>query len=157
MRDCRTMTPSSRRSTAISRSNQSTLRKPGRSNTAAALPSILRLPKYDPFSGSLSLSIGIDRLSLLKKGPNAFVEIVRATAQDLVAILHRNHRFERSRIGAHVEAFLGEPQRQGRRRHHGFNVRFGRSRKAVFVDDFRDEAHGERAFGDDEPPREDQL
>src|SRR6266436_5713775 len=68
MRDFRTMTPSSRRSTAMSRCSHSILRKAGFSSTAATFPFILRLPKYRPVLGLLSL-FDIDRLSLFEKGP----------------------------------------------------------------------------------------
>src|SRR5580692_2393798 len=73
IRDFSKMTPSGRRSTAISRSSHSILRKAGLVNTAAAFPFILRLPKYSVrFSGSL-LSPDIHRLSLLQEGPDAFI------------------------------------------------------------------------------------
>src|SRR5215475_4066636 len=49
------MTPLSRRSTAISRGSHSILRKAGLAS-AAAVPSMLRLPKYRPLCGSLFLS-----------------------------------------------------------------------------------------------------
>src|SRR5260221_807021 len=68
MRDFRTMTPSSRRSTAMSRCSHSILRKAGFSSTAAAFTLILRLPKYRSVLGLLSL-FDIDRLSLFEKGP----------------------------------------------------------------------------------------
>src|SRR5664279_4234923 len=99
------MTPSGRRSTAISRSSHSILRKAGFVKTGAAFPLILRLPKYrslaDPF-----LSPDIHRLSLLQKGPDALVEIFRAAAQHLIAVFHRNHGLDRPGIDAHVETFF---------------------------------------------------
>src|SRR5438445_13823795 len=112
MRDFRMMTPSGRRSTAMSRASHSILRKAGLVNTAAAL--ILRLPEYDPLR-ILSSSPDIDRLSLFEKGPDAFVEIFRAAAQHLIAVFHRDHGLDRAGIDAHVEAFLGqsEPHRRG--------------------------------------------
>src|SRR5215218_1463728 len=48
------MTPSARRSTAISRSSQSILRKAGLVITSAAFPLILRLPEYFVLCGSCS-------------------------------------------------------------------------------------------------------
>src|SRR5882724_11398849 len=83
MRDFRTMTPSSRRSTAMSRGSHSILRKAGFSSTAAAFPLILRLPKYRSVFGLLS-SLDIDRLSLFEKGPDAFVEIFRTALLTVV-------------------------------------------------------------------------
>src|SRR5439155_21222768 len=66
MRDFRMMTPSGRRSTAMSRASHSILRKAGLVNTAAALPLILRLPEFSPLR-ILSSSPDIDRLSLFEK------------------------------------------------------------------------------------------
>src|SRR5690348_7724978 len=108
MRDLSTIVPSSRRSTAISRLIQSILRKAGFSSTAAAFPLILRLPKYRSFPDSL-LSPDIDRLSLFKEGPDAFVEIFGTAAQDLIAVFHRNRGVQRACVHAHVEAFLRKP------------------------------------------------
>src|SRR6266581_5603517 len=76
------MTPSPRRSTAISRSSHSILRKAGFVITAAAFPLILRLPKYRSVVGLFSSSPDIDRLSPFKKGPDAFVEIFRTAATE---------------------------------------------------------------------------
>src|SRR2546421_8946733 len=101
MRDFRMMTPSGRRSTAMSRASHSILRKAGLVNTAAALPLILRLPEYDPLR-ILSSSPDIDRLSLFEKGPDAFVEIFRSAAQHLIAVFHRDHSFNRPCIDTHV-------------------------------------------------------
>src|SRR6185436_1640444 len=109
MRDFRMMTPSGRRSTAMSRASHSILRKAGFVSTAAALPLILRLPEFSPLR-ILSSSLDIDRLSLFEKGPDALVEFFRAAAQNLIAIFHRDHGFNGSGIHAHVEAFLGQPQ-----------------------------------------------
>src|SRR5882672_1517755 len=103
MRDFRTMTPSSRRSTAMSRGSHSILRKAGFSSTAAAFPLILRLPKYRSVFGLLS-SLDIDRLSLFEKGPDAFAEFFRAAAQDLIAVFHRDHRLDRAGIDGHVRS-----------------------------------------------------
>src|ERR1700749_5068530 len=114
MRDFSTTVPSPRRSTAMSRFNQSILRKAGFSSTAAAFPLILRLPKYRPFAGSW-LSPDINRLSLFEEGPDAFIEIFRAAAQHLVAVFHRDPGFQRAGIDAHVEAFPGETQAHRRR------------------------------------------
>src|SRR5882762_4164425 len=103
------MTPSGRRSTAISRSSHSILRKAGLVSTAAAFPLMLRL--QNPFClvfrcfADPSLSPDIHRLSLFQKGLDAFAELFRAAAQHLIAIFHRNHGFDRARIDAHVEAF----------------------------------------------------
>src|SRR5689334_17331908 len=109
MRDFRMMTPSGRRSTAMSRASHSILRKAGLVNTAAAaLPLILRLPEFDPLR-ILSSSLDIDRLSLFEKGPDAFAEFFRAAAQDLISVFHRDHGLDRTGIDAHVEAFLGQP------------------------------------------------
>src|SRR6516164_1069775 len=156
IRDFRTMTPSSRRSTAMSRGSHSILRKPGFSSTAAALPTILRLPKYWSFA-DLYLSIFIDRLSLLEKGPDAFVEIVRAAAEHLIAILHRNRSLERTCIDADVEAFLGKPEADRRRHHHRFDIGLCGGLKAAVLDDLRDEADVKRALGADEATGEDQF
>src|ERR1700692_349940 len=134
------MPPSARRSTAISRFSHSILRKAGFARTAAAFPLILRLPKYWSVFGSLSLALDIDRLSLLKKGPDACVEVFRAAAQDLIAIFHRNYRFHGAGVDAHVKAFLRQPQAHRRGRHHGFDIGSNRSLKAAFLDDFRDQA-----------------
>src|SRR5216683_6424399 len=103
MRDFRTMTPSSRRSTAMSRGSHSILRKAGFSSTAAAFPLILRLPKYRSVLGLLS-SLDIDRLSLFEKGPDAFAEFFQAAAQDLIAVFHRDHRLDRPGIDGHVRS-----------------------------------------------------
>src|SRR5207237_10583292 len=91
------MTPSRRRSTAMSRASHSILRKAGLVNTAAALPLILRLPEYDPLR-ILSSSPDIDRLSLFEKGPDAFVEFFRSAAPHLIAVLHRDHPFVNHRF-----------------------------------------------------------
>src|SRR5664279_6617960 len=72
------MTPSGRRSTAISRASHSILRKAGFVKTAAAFPLILRLPKYRSFA-DLFLPPDIDRLSLLQKGPDASLSSSRRT------------------------------------------------------------------------------
>src|SRR4051794_18729327 len=125
MRDFSTIVPSARRSTSMSRASHSTLRKAGFLITAAAFPTILRLPELLFFAGLVVSALDIDRLSLLKEGPDAFVEFIRAAAQDLVAILHRDRRFQRSGIDAHVEAFLGQAQASRRRRHHRIDVRPG--------------------------------
>src|SRR3569833_1753807 len=115
MRDFRMMTPSGRRSTAMSRASHSILRKAGLVNTAAALPLILRLPEFDPLRILLS-SLDIDRLSLFKNGPDACAEFFRTAAQNLIAVFHRDHSLDGSRIDAHVQAFLGQPQAYRRRR-----------------------------------------
>src|SRR4051812_7602629 len=74
IRDFRMITPSGRRSTAMSRASHSILRKAGLVGTAAALPLIIASPGILVLCGSLSLSPDIDRLSLLKKDPDALVE-----------------------------------------------------------------------------------
>src|ERR1700757_3765541 len=109
MRDFRMIVPSPRCSTAMSRFNQSILRKAGFSSTVAVFPLILRLPKYGSFANSF-LSSDIDRLSLFDKGPDAFGEIFRAAAQHLIAVFHRDHGLQRTRVHANVEAFLRQPQ-----------------------------------------------
>src|ERR1700675_247870 len=134
------MTPSGRRSTAMSRASHSILRKAGFVSTAAAFPLILRLPEFRSVFGSLYLSPDIDRLSLLQKGPNAFAKIFRSAAQHLIAIFHRDHAFNGSRIDAHIEAFLGEPEAHRRGRHHCIDIRLGGRIKPAFLDDFGDEA-----------------
>src|SRR6266850_8133961 len=83
MRDFRMMTPSGRRSTAMSRASHSILRKAGFVSTAAALPLILRLPEFSPLR-ILSSSLDIDRLSLFEKGPDAFVEFFRTALLTVV-------------------------------------------------------------------------
>src|ERR1700759_5327565 len=100
MRDFNTMTPSGRRSTSMSRASQSTLRKPGLVSTSAAFPLILRLPEYGPLRilRLVFLPPDIDRLSLFEKGPDAFAEIFRAAAQDLITVFHRDDGFERAGI-----------------------------------------------------------
>src|SRR3954454_17031509 len=77
IRDFRMMTPSGRRSTAISRSSHSILRKAGFVRTAAAFPLILRLPEFAVSCGPFFLSLDINRLSLLQKGSDAFGEFFR--------------------------------------------------------------------------------
>src|SRR3954451_8298935 len=106
MRDFRMMTPSGRRSTAMSRASHSILRKAGFVSTAAGLPLILRLPEFRPVP-VLSSSLDIDRLSLFEKGPDAFVEFFRTAAQHLTAVFHRDHALDRAGIDSHVDAFLG--------------------------------------------------
>src|SRR5436189_2340208 len=108
MRDFRMMTPSGRRSTAMSRASHSILRKAGFVSTAAALPLILRLPEYGPLRILFSAP-DIDRLSFFEEGPDAFAKIFRPAAQDLIAVFHGNHGFDRAGIDGHVEAFLGKP------------------------------------------------
>src|SRR3569833_3169024 len=107
MRDFNTTVPSLRRSTSMSRASHSILRKAGFVITAAALPLILRLPELSSLADRSGSALDIDRLSLLKEGPDAFRKFLGAAAQDLVAILHCDHGFQRSGIAAHVEAFLG--------------------------------------------------
>ncbi len=88
------------------------VRKAGLVSTAAAFPLILRLPEFGPLRIPCSYRLSssdIDRLSLFEEGPDAFVEIFRAAAQNLIAVFHRDHGFNRSRVDAHIEAFLGEP------------------------------------------------
>src|SRR5271170_7025057 len=104
------MTPSGRRSTAISRFSHSILRKAGLVSTAAAFPLIYCVSRNIGPLRILVLSTDIDRLSLFEEGPDAFVEIFRAATEHLVAVFHRDRRFKRARIDAHVEAFLGKPQ-----------------------------------------------
>src|SRR5882757_8169898 len=73
------------------------------------IPTHIASPGIRSFSDPSSLSVlslDIDRLSLLKKGPDAFAELFRAAAQDLIAVFHRDHRFDRAGIDAHIEAFL---------------------------------------------------
>src|SRR5580765_6738991 len=121
IRDFRTMTPSGRRSTAISRSSHSILRKAGFVKTAAAFPLMLSLPDWPlagPWFFASMLAPDIDRLSLFQKGSDALVEILRAAAHHLIAVFHRNHGFERAGIDTHVEAFLRQPQTDRRGRHH---------------------------------------
>src|SRR5260370_22609645 len=151
------MTPSGRRSTAISRFSHSILRKAGLVGTAAAFPFILRLPKYWSVFGSLSLALDIDRLSLLKEGPDAFVEIFRAAAQDLVAVFHCDHGFNRAGVDAHVEAFLRQPQAYGRGRHHRIDIGSSRSFKLAFFDHLGYQTDRQCAFGMDKAPGQDQL
>src|SRR6266536_143625 len=110
MRDFKIITPSGRRSTAISRSSHSILRKAGFISTAAAFPLIIASPGIFLSFADLLSAPDIDRLSLLKKGPDAFGKIFRAAAQHLIAVFHRNDPFDGAGIDAHVEAFLGEPQ-----------------------------------------------
>src|SRR5438067_13032538 len=125
MRDLSTTVPSSRRSTLMSRASHSTLRKAGFVITAAALPLILRLPELLALYGSRRSAPDIDRLSLLKEGPDAFRKFLGAAAQDLVAVLHRDGSFQRSGVHAHVETVIGKTQAHGRRREHGIDIRFG--------------------------------
>src|SRR4051794_22244255 len=146
MRDFSTTVPSSRRSTSMSRFSHSTLRKAGFVITAAALPVILRLPEFFVLCGSSLSAPDIDRLSLLKEGPDAFRKFLGAAAQDLVAILHRDDSFQRSGIDAHVETFLRQPQANRRSRHHRFDIRLGGVIELVLVHDFRDEPHRKRAL-----------
>src|SRR3954469_8535896 len=157
MRDFSTTVPSSRRSTSMSRASHSTLRKAGFVITAAALPLILRLPEFLVLYGSSLSAPDIDRLSLLKEGPDAFRKFLGAAAQDLVAILHRDHGFQRSGIDAHVEAFLGQAQAHGRGRDHRVDIGFGGIIELVLLDDLGDQPDRERPFGADEAPCEDQL
>src|SRR3954471_20968776 len=121
MRDFRMMTPSGRRSTAMSRSSQSILRKAGFVSTAAAFPLILRLQIalicYPGLSRTILLSLDIHGLSLFEEGPDALAKIFRAAAQHLVAVFHRDHGLDRAGIDAHVEAFLRQPQTHRRGRH----------------------------------------
>src|ERR1700712_896647 len=100
MRDFSTMTPSGRRSASMSRLSPSILRKPGLVSTAAAFPLIIASPGIRSFFGSfvlVFLSFDIDRLSLFKKGPDAFAEFFRSAAQDLITVFHRHHGFGRTR------------------------------------------------------------
>src|SRR6478735_4153461 len=108
MRDFSTTVPSLRRSTSMSRLSHSILRKAGFVITAAALPLILRLPELSSFADRSRSALDIDRLSLLKEGPDAFRKFLGPAAQNLVAILHGDDRFERSCVDTHVEAFLGQ-------------------------------------------------
>src|SRR5438270_13827910 len=123
MRDFSTTVPSSRRSTSMSRPSHLTLRKAGFVITAAALPLIVRLPEFLALYGSSLSAPDIDRLSLLKEGPDAFRKLLGAAAQDLVAILHRDDSFQRSGIDAHVETFLRQAQADGRSRDHRVDIR----------------------------------
>src|SRR3954452_21536516 len=157
MRDLSTAVPSSRRSTSMSRASHSTLRKAGFVITAAALPLILRLPELSSFADRSRSALDIDRLSLLKEGPDPFRKFLGAAAQDLVAILHRDHGFQRSGIDAHVETFLGQAQTHGRRRGHRVDIAFGGVIELALVDDLGDQPDRECAFGADEASREDQL
>src|SRR5450756_2874345 len=100
------MTPSGRRSTAISRASHSILRKAGLVSTAAAFPLMSRLPTLGLLRTLFSLPSDIDRLSLFQKGPDALVEIFRAAAQHLIAVFHRDHGLDRAGVDAHVETFL---------------------------------------------------
>src|ERR1700753_3883546 len=100
---------------AMSRGSQTILRRPGCVRTAAALPSILRLPEYwsfaDPWTCPiLVLSFQINRLSFFEEGPDAFVEFFGAAAQNLITVFHRNHGLDRSGVDTHVETFLRQPQ-----------------------------------------------
>src|SRR5882672_7552227 len=90
IRDFKMITPSGRRSISMSRFNHSILRKPGLVSTSAAFPLILRLPEFGPLRIPF-LALDIDRLSLFKEGPDAFVEFFRAAAQDLITVFHRDH------------------------------------------------------------------
>src|SRR3954469_14971245 len=147
MRDFSTTVPSSRRSTSMSRASHSTLRKAGFVITAAALPLILRLPEFLVLYGSSLSAPDIDRLSLLKEGPDAFRKFLGAAAQNLVAILHRDDGFQRSGIDAHVKAFLRQAQPHGRGRDHRLDIRLRGRIKSVFVDDLGDEPNRERPLG----------
>src|SRR5436309_11152064 len=157
MRDFSTIVPSPRRSTSMSRFSHSTLRKAGFVITAAALPLILRLPEFLVLCGSSLSAPDIDRLSLLKEGPDPFREFLGAAAQDLVAVLHRDDSFERSGIDAHIETFFRQPQANRRSRHHRVDVRPGGFIELLLVHDFRDEPHRKRALSADEASGEDQL
>src|SRR6187402_1750263 len=106
MRDFSTTVPSARRSMSMSRLSHSTLRKAGFIITAAALPLILRLPELLSFADLCRSALDIDRLSLLKEGPDAFRKFLGAAAQDLIAVLHRDDSFQRAGIDTHVETFL---------------------------------------------------
>src|SRR6476661_5894062 len=107
MRDFSTTVPSLRRSTSMSRLSHSILRKAGFVITAAALPLILRLPELSSFADRSRSALDIDRLSLLKEGPDAFRKFLGTAAQNLVAVLHCDRSFQRAGIDADVEAFLG--------------------------------------------------
>src|ERR1700755_1193620 len=109
MRDFRTMTPSGRRSTSMSRGSHSILRKAGLVSTAAALPLILRLPEFFSYPFLWSAP-DIDRLSLFEEGPDAFGEILGPAAQHLITVFHRDHGFNRTGVDRHVETFLRKPQ-----------------------------------------------
>src|SRR6476661_4138621 len=154
------MTPSGRRSTAISRSSHSILRKAGFVKTAAAFPLMLSLPDWPlagPWFFASMLAPDVDRLSLFQKGSDALVEILRAAAQHLIAVFHRNHGFERAGIDTHVEAFLRQPQTDRRGRHHRIHIRCGSYIELAPFHHFRNQPDGERALGSDKTPGEDQL
>src|SRR3954447_7325104 len=134
------MTPSGRRSIAISRSSHSILRKGGLVKIAAAFP-LMSSPTFASLAVSCGplvhalLSTDIDRLSLLEKGPDAFTEIFRSAAQHLIAVFHRNHGLKRAGIGTHVEAFFRQPQCNWRGRHHRIDIgRGGGIELALFND-----------------------
>src|SRR5882757_10604530 len=133
MRDFKMTTPSSRRSTAMSRASHSILRKAGLVSTAAAFPLILRLPEFFVLCGSWSSPSDIDRLSLFEEGPDAFAKIFRAAAQNLITVFHRNHGLDRTGIDAHIEAFLGKPQAHRRRSHHRLDIRLRRRIEPVLL------------------------
>src|ERR1700733_11944693 len=103
IRDFKMIAPSGRRSTAISRSNHSMLRKAAFFSTVAAFPLISSLPDRSVAGPSSFLSPDIDRFSLLHKGSDAFAEVFRAAAQHLIAVFHRDHGFDRAGVDAHIE------------------------------------------------------
>src|SRR6266849_4808675 len=109
IRDFKMMTPSARRSTAISRSSHSILRKAGLVSTAAAFPLILRL---QVLCGSLSLSPDIHRLSLFQKGLDAFAELFRAAAHPVDPVIVFDQRRTRHILLLRIQriaAFIAVP------------------------------------------------
>src|SRR6478736_5811249 len=124
MRDFSTTVPSARRSTSMSRGSHATLRKAGFVITAADSHSFCVSRNYCSLR-ALSSALDIDRLSLLKEGPDAFRKFLGAAAQDLVAVFHRDRSFQRSRVDAHVEAFFRQAQADGRRRNHRVDIGLG--------------------------------
>ena len=85
------------------------------------------------------------------------LKFFRAAAQDLIAVFHGNHGFQRAGIDTHVEAFLRQPQTGRRGRQHGVDVGLGRGVELVVIDHFGDEAHRERPLGADEAAGENEL
>src|SRR5689334_16206195 len=89
IRDFRMITPSGRRSTAMSRGSHSILRKAGLVSTAAALPLIIASPGILVLCGSLSAP-DIDRLSLFEEGPDERIYQRRIERVEAVRAIERH-------------------------------------------------------------------
>src|SRR5262245_57798197 len=98
-------------SRAGSTSAAATVKPAAAQRRAATRPTPLAAPATNAtrsvWGMRLNLAIGVARRALLQERGHPLAEVVRLRAEDLVAVLHRDHLLETGRVDAGGKAFFG--------------------------------------------------